>query len=95
MGQTYCSRIKGTCCADSNEQIQLVCGHFLDLSSVGDISLADAIKDSEDSLIKLLHAKRSGIDDRTGKGSATERVVEEHLLTPHRHSDCGCAKARW
>jgi len=47
------------------------------------MSLAEAIKDSEDSLIKLLHAKRSGIDDRTGKGSATERVVEEQLLAPH------------
>ena len=57
--------------------------NILDSSSVRNMSLADAIKDSEDSLIKLLHAKRSGIDDRTGKGSATERVVEEHLLTPH------------
>jgi hypothetical protein len=47
------------------------------------MSLAEAIKDSEDSLIKILNAKRSGIDDRTGKGSATERVVEEQLLTPH------------
>ena len=47
------------------------------------MSLADSIKDTEDSLIKQLQAKRSGIDDRTGKGIATERVVEEYLLIPH------------
>jgi hypothetical protein len=47
------------------------------------MSLAQAIKDNEDSLIKLLNAKRSGIDDRTGKGAATERIVNEHLLIPY------------
>jgi len=47
------------------------------------MSLAEAIKDTEESLIKLLNAKRSGIDDRTGKGSATERIVDEQLLIPH------------
>lgn len=47
------------------------------------MSLEDSIHSTEDSLIQLLQAKRSGIDDRTGKGNATERVVEEHLLVPH------------
>jgi hypothetical protein len=47
------------------------------------MSLAEAVKETEESLVRLLNSKRSGIDDRTGKGSATERVVDEQLLTPH------------
>lgn len=47
------------------------------------MSFADAIKDTEESLIKLLNAKRSGMDDPTGKGSATERLIDEQLLIPH------------
>lgn len=47
------------------------------------MSFGASLKDTEDSLIKLLSAKRSGIDDRTGKGSATERIVDEQLLIPY------------
>lgn len=47
------------------------------------MSLLQAIKETEESLIKLLNAKRSGIDDRTGKGSATERIIDKQLLIPH------------
>jgi hypothetical protein len=47
------------------------------------MSLAEALKETEESLARLLNAKRSGIDDRTGKGSARERIVDEQLLTPH------------
>src|SRR5215813_10998565 len=47
------------------------------------MSLGEAIKYTEESLINDLNAKRSGIDDRTGKGSATESIVNDRLLVPY------------
>lgn len=47
------------------------------------MSLAESLKETEEALVRLLNSKRSGIDDRTGKGNATERVIDEQLIVPH------------
>ena len=56
------------------------------------MSIEDSIKKTEEALISSLEAKRSAIDDRTGKGAATEAVVEEQLLVPHLPPRFRCSK---
>lgn len=41
------------------------------------------IQKREQSIIARLQEKRSGVDDRTGKGAATERLIDQELITPH------------
>jgi len=52
----------------------------------------EALKHTEDSLLSQLKAKRSLIDDKTGKGSATEEIVERLLLRPHLPQRFQCNK---
>lgn len=47
---------------------------------------------AESSLAEALRAKRSAIDDATGKGSATESIVQEKLLHPHLPPHLKCNK---
>jgi hypothetical protein len=43
----------------------------------------NGIEAKEEAIIKLLRVQQSGIDNRTGKGSGVERIVEEELLRPN------------
>lgn len=54
-------------------------------------SLEMSFKSAEVSLAQALEAKRAAIDDATGKGAATESIVQECLLRPHLppHLHCG------
>lgn len=54
--------------------------------------LEDSLQHREEAIIKSLHAKRAGIDDRTGKGASTEVVVERELLLPHLPPGFRCLK---
>lgn len=56
------------------------------------MSLEESLKKAELALIASLGAKQAGIDDRTGKGSATESVVAEELLKPHLPPSLRCSK---
>jgi hypothetical protein len=56
------------------------------------MSLQAYIKMAEDAVITALAAKREGIDDRTGKGTATERIVERDLLLPYLPDGFSCRK---
>ena len=56
------------------------------------MSIEESINETEEALIKSLSSKRSGIDDRTGKGSATETVVDRELLVPHLAPGMRCSK---
>ena len=55
------------------------------------MSLQDSIQSTEEALIKLLDAKR-GITDATGKGAATENLVERELLIPYLPIGFRCLK---
>ena len=55
-------------------------------------SLETSFKAAEASLALALEAKRSAIDDATGKGSATEAIVQESLLRPHLPPHLRCGK---
>ena len=55
------------------------------------VSLPDSIQRTEEALIKLLEAKR-GIADATGKGNATENLVERELLVPYLPIGFRCLK---
>ncbi len=56
------------------------------------MSLEESIEDREKAVISDLQSKRSGIDDRTGKGSATERIVQQELLDPFLPARFRCVK---
>ena len=56
------------------------------------MSLKDSIQNTEGALIKSLQAKRSAIDDRTGKGVATELLIERVLLRPYMPTGFSCLK---
>lgn len=56
------------------------------------MSLENSIQDTEQAIIKSLHAKGAGIDDRTGKGTAVEVIVERELLLPHLPPGFRCLK---
>ena len=55
------------------------------------MSLQDSIQSTEEALIELLDAKR-GITDATGKGAATENLVERELLIPYLPIGFRCLK---
>jgi hypothetical protein len=48
----------------------------------GDMNIAESLTRREESLVAKLLEKQAGIDDRTGKGIATELVIEQELLRP-------------
>lgn len=56
------------------------------------MSLEESLNKAELALIASLGAKQAGIDDRTGKGSATESIVAEELLKPHLPRSLLCSK---
>lgn len=56
------------------------------------MSLRDYIQMAENALITGLAAKREGIDDNTGKGAATEGLVEHELLLPYLPAGFRCRK---
>lgn len=47
------------------------------------MSIDQSFLNAEEALVKSLQSLQSGIDDRTGKGNATENKVEEVLLNPN------------
>jgi hypothetical protein len=55
-------------------------------------SLGMSFKSAENSLAEALEAKRSAIDDATGKGAATEAIVQDCLLRPHLAPQLRCGK---
>ncbi len=56
------------------------------------MSLNEAIARAEEKLIAELKGAKAGINDRTGKGAAAERVVEEMLLLPYLRPTFRCHK---
>ncbi|HEY7635620.1 MAG TPA: DUF6602 domain-containing protein [Gemmatimonadales bacterium] len=56
------------------------------------MSLQDSFRSAENALIEGLAAKRGGIDDRTGKGGATEALLERELLVPYLPQRFRCQK---
>ena len=56
------------------------------------MNLNESALKREESIIRLLESKQSAIDDRTGKGSATEGVVERELLNPYFPPGFECVK---
>lgn len=56
------------------------------------MSLEESILNTEEALSKSLAAKRSAINDRTGKGIATELIIERELLVPHLPPEFKCQK---
>lgn len=55
-------------------------------------SLQNSFLAAEAALIKALEEKRLAIDDATGKGAATESIVEERLIRPHLPPHMRCCK---
>jgi hypothetical protein len=56
------------------------------------MNIEESFAQREISISAKLLEKQSGIDDRTGKGMATEVVVEEELLKPFLPPGFGCGK---
>jgi len=56
------------------------------------MSIKESFIKKEESLISKLLEKKSGIDDRTGKGAATEEIIETELLTPYLPPRFECGK---
>ena len=58
----------------------------------GSMSLNESIQRSENVLRELLLQQQEGVDDRTGKGTSTEAVVERYLIRPHLPPPFRCQK---
>jgi len=56
------------------------------------MSLKASIQKTEQAIIASLQANQEGINDRTGKGAATEGIVERNLLLPHLPAGFKCHK---
>jgi hypothetical protein len=56
------------------------------------MKIEESLKQRESSLLSKLLEKQAGIDDRTGKGLATEAVVESELLRSFLPSGFDCGK---
>lgn len=56
------------------------------------MNLEESIAHSENALVSRLRSAQSGIDDRTGKGSAAEEIVEEVLIEPYLLPGFACTK---
>jgi len=56
------------------------------------MSIKESVIRKEASLISKLQEMQSGIDDRTGKGSATESIIEVELITPFLPLGFECQK---
>lgn len=55
-------------------------------------SLEKSFESAEMALANTLESKRAAIDDATGKGAATELIVENLLLRPHLPAHFRCGK---
>src|SRR6184192_4344696 len=56
------------------------------------MDLNESFAKREESIIRNLESKRAAIDNRTGKGSATEQVVQDELLRPYFPPGFDCVK---
>jgi len=56
------------------------------------MKLNESVAKHEESVIRALESKQAAIDNRTGKGSATEAVVERELLYPYFPPGFECVK---
>lgn len=56
------------------------------------MNIEESFAQREASLASKLLEKQAGIDDRTGKGAATENVVEDALLRPYLRPGLDCGK---
>jgi hypothetical protein len=56
------------------------------------MDLNESFAKREESLIRALESKQAAINDRTGKGSATETFVERELLRPYFPLGFDCVK---
>ncbi len=56
------------------------------------MSLEEAIIKREEALKAMLEEKQVSIDDRTGKGMATERIIEDKLIRPSLTPRFDCMK---
>jgi hypothetical protein len=56
------------------------------------VNIEESLAQRETSLMSKLLEKQAGIDDRTGKGGATETVVENELLRPFLPPGFDCGK---
>lgn len=56
------------------------------------MSIEDSILRKENALVSKLQEKQTAIDDRTGKGLATEAVIEQELLKPFLPPGFDCGK---
>lgn len=56
------------------------------------MSIQDSFIHKEGSLVSSLLEKKTGIDDRTGKGAATEAIVQKELLAPFLPLGFECGK---
>lgn len=56
------------------------------------MNLNDSVAKREESIIRALESKQAAIDNRTGKGSAMETVVEHELLSPYFPPGFDCVK---
>lgn len=54
--------------------------------------LIDSIIEREKVIISKLKERQAGIDDRTGKGASTERVIEKTLIRPFLPPRFECKK---
>jgi uncharacterized protein DUF6602 len=48
----------------------------------GNVTLRESAERRESKIINALEEIKAGIDNRTGKGGAAERIIEEYLLRP-------------
>lgn len=56
------------------------------------MSIEQAIANREKTLIHSLLERQEGVDDRTGKGQASERIIEDQLLRPFLPPGFDCGK---
>jgi hypothetical protein len=56
------------------------------------MSLNESIQRAESGLLESLLEQQEGVDNRTGKGTSAEVLIEERLLRPHLPSPFRCQK---
>lgn len=56
------------------------------------MSIEESLHQREISLSSKLRERKLGFDDRTGKGTATERIIEEELIKPFLPPGFDCGK---
>jgi hypothetical protein len=58
----------------------------------GPVSLNESIQRAENVLLQSLLGQQEGVDDRTGKGTSAEVLIEERLIRRHLPSPFMCQK---